>query len=600
MISAFLAIIAETIWGSSAKVLMNLNLLVATLLEAMMLVAGAGEPEELTEDEIQRFENYASHPLKINSANVRDLEVSGLFTTFRAASLYDYISRNGPVLSVQELSAVDGFDLQIAQALSWFVSFAPDSQGQAAPWVADAEFQTGTSSKFPPGGDQSRTSLSWLSSSRLQKGEDCYFNLGVAGQYESVRPDVPCSISALTLSCGLNFPKAGLKLYLGDFNARFGQGAIMWNTLQINSATSVNSLIFRPSGLAVSHSSKGGYAHTGAALAWSSGRWSLSAALALPGFKTALIAAANGGKTAPAAGFSPMLNLNWWGRFCSLGLNAVSAIMPGLRGPDISAALSADFRTSIRGADLSGEIALILSPSNGTETGGNRMLTSAAACLGCIVPAGEWLKTGARISYTSQKHFARLILEANAPKGHHFALAAAFTNNKGSKTSRVDAIADFKWAEIFRISFRIKENLIFAEPVHQSLTLRSDASLTWKGNWTTSLTAACSRTSQWGLALYAEQEWKVESLCSAHLRAGIFSIDDWAGRIYFYEPDIPGRFTVPALYGRGWWISAHCSAKIARALKFSCRIAYKDYVFMEEKSRKPPVLEARMSLVTNF
>ena len=61
-----------------------------------------------------------------------------------------------------------------------------------------------------------------------------------------------------------------------------------------------------------------------------------------------------------------------------------------------------------------------------------------------------------------------------------------------------------------------------------------------------------------------------------------------------------GRFTVPALYGRGWWISAHCSAKIARAFKLSCRLAYKDYVFMEKQSRKPAVLEARISLVTNF
>lgn len=578
---------------------MNLNLLVATILEAMMLVAGAGEPEELTEDEIQRFEHYASHPLRINSANARELEVSGLFTTFRAVSLYDYICRNGPVLSVQELSSVDGFDLQIAQALSWFVSFAPDAEGETGRWVADAEFQTGSNSKYPPDGETSRTSLYWLSSSRLQKGENCYFNLGVAGQYESVHPEVPCSLSALTLSCGLNFPKAGLKVYLGDYNARFGQGAIMWNTLQINSATSVNSLILRPSGLSVSHSSKGGYAHTGAGLSWSAGRWSLSAALALPGFKTALIASANGGKPAPA-GLSPMLSLNWWGQSCSLGFNAISIFMPGPSGPGISAAVSSDFRATIRGADLSGEIAVIFSPSNVPRTGESKPPASASACLGCIIPAGEWFKTGALISYTSQKHFARIILEANAPKGHHFSLAAAFTNSKGSQTSRVDATAELKWAEMLRMSFRIKENLIFAAPVHQSLTLRSDASLTWKSNWTTSLTAACSRTSKWGLAIYAEQAWKVESLCSAHLRAGIFSIDDWTGRIYFYEPDIPGRFSVPALYGRGWWISAHCSAKIARAFKLSCRLAYKDYVFMEKQSRKPAVLEARISLVTSF
>ena len=68
-VSPIIAIIAENGLGFIGICAMNLGTLMVTIIEAMLIVAGAGEIEELTEDEIQRFEYFASHPLTINSAS---------------------------------------------------------------------------------------------------------------------------------------------------------------------------------------------------------------------------------------------------------------------------------------------------------------------------------------------------------------------------------------------------------------------------------------------------------------------------------------------------------------------------------------------------
>ena len=569
---------------------MNLNLFVTTLLRAMLIVSGAGQMEDLTEDEKQIFEHYAAHPLPVNTSDVRSLRESGLFSEFRAASLADYISRNGPVLSVRELATVDGFNQEIAEALSWFISFDTASLREDRRTVCDSRFQAGASLL-------QKQSWSWLSNARLQKGQDYFVNAGVAGQCLPSGQNIP-SISALTISSSLNFPRAGLKLYLGDFNARFGQGAACWNSLLIKSYTSVNSLILKPSGLAESRSDKGNYAKTGLGARFSFGRCELSLALTLPGFKTALLTSINGNPKG-GTGFEPLLNFNWWGRHCSLGLTSVVTILPSASASVISTAVSADFRTCLRGVDLAGEVALMV------KTHSSHPVVEPAARLACTVPAGEWFKAGTCLIYTKTRHTASLIFEARTPKQHSFALGACFTNSHSSsgtsrQTARFDATASFRWAQVWAWDLRLKENLDFACPQQLVSTLRTDLAASWASAWTTSLTAACSKSSKWGLAIYLEQSLRSASSVSAHLRAGIFSIDDWDGRIYFYEYDLPGRFTVPALYGRGYWISAHLGAKIARCFRLDFRLSYKDYAFMPPDVRKDPALEARLGFSTNF
>ena len=51
---------------------------------------------------------------------------------------------------------------------------------------------------------------------------------------------------------------------------------------------------------------------------------------------------------------------------------------------------------------------------------------------------------------------------------------------------------------------------------------------------------------------------------SLYARGGLFKVDNWDDRIYVYERDAPGSFTVPTRYGRGWAGSLYAAWHIAR------------------------------------
>ena len=62
---------------------------------------------------------------------------------------------------------------------------------------------------------------------------------------------------------------------------------------------------------------------------------------------------------------------------------------------------------------------------------------------------------------------------------------------------------------------------------------------------------------------YAELARRGPAL-SLYARGGLFKVDNWDDRIYVYERDAPGSFTVPARYGRGWAASLYAAWHLAR------------------------------------
>ena len=94
---------------------------------------------------------------------------------------------------------------------------------------------------------------------------------------------------------------------------------------------------------------------------------------------------------------------------------------------------------------------------------------------------------------------------------------------------------------------------------------------------------------------YVEGGYRTDRL-SAYLRQGFFQADNWDDRIYIYERDVPGSFTVPALYGRGLWTSAMVSYKAFRSLKLAARCSYTAYY----KQFKPGKAELKLYVVWKF
>ena len=77
------------------------------VVSAILVLTGASSPEELGESEIERFQHYAEHPLRINQLSHSRLLSSGLFSAYQVASLEDYRSRSGDILGVTDLGLVD-------------------------------------------------------------------------------------------------------------------------------------------------------------------------------------------------------------------------------------------------------------------------------------------------------------------------------------------------------------------------------------------------------------------------------------------------------------------------------------------------------------
>ena len=195
--------------------------LLADFVSAVLLITGAGTMEDLSESEAERFERYASRPLCINLAPRSKLLSSGLMSAYQVASLEDYRSRCGDVLSFAELAAVDGFGREYAQALSQFVSLEASSGGGSfTPVRGSAMVRGSTRSSVNPKGSVKETCSGMKY--QIQAGERAEFFLSRRSTYSS--PEYgPSTFSAAF------YGRRGGKLVAGDFNARFGQGLIMWS-----------------------------------------------------------------------------------------------------------------------------------------------------------------------------------------------------------------------------------------------------------------------------------------------------------------------------------------------------------------------------------
>ena len=591
-----------------------------TILEAIALILGAVNEEELSESEIERMMHYAEHPLHINSASRRELLSSGLLSQFQCISLLDYIAATGPVMSGRELSLVDGFDSEIAEALCFFLSFdtSPPSGGV---WAADVDSYADVKalnedSAWDVGGTFGlRTAVS--------KGERLQFGLAGKGGWKAAgsqtgsaaassagtsgsggQGKTSFSAEALSAWCVSSFSRGKVRLYCGDFNARFGQGLCAWNTMTLSDISTTSALIRRPTGLGVSQSLTGNYAHTGLGASFETGAFTLSAVAAVPGLKTVLLSAINSSRGgSDVAGLQGIVNCNWWGRLCSAGLTSSVSSYPSAYGWRTTADFAADFRGCFSGVDIASEVAWGL-----CSAGGGVSALSPRAVLSVVSPLGECFKLGSTLRYSSSKHQAALIGEYSSRRGisaslglslRHSSSSRGFVESAlpGTNELRIEGRAQWKWAENSAVSLRAREKLNLNDVPGSVFDCRGDVSVGYGKIWASGASVRASRSRGcWGLVVYLEQSCRIERKLSAYLRAGVFSVDDWEGRIYVYEHDIKGRFNIPALYGRGVWGSLFASWRPTARLKLSSRLSCYSYPFMPLKTRKPTKLEARVLL----
>ena len=587
--------------------------IVAVLLVAC-LDAGAQEKDSFTfisefmgnetaEDadpaEIERLENFIRHPLRINSADESRIRESGLFTPFQMASLLDYRSRHGDVLSMTELSAVDGFGQDFVRRLAPFISletYRHPGQRSSDSRRIYQELQIKGSVRINDGNDE-QYALKY----RIDAGTCIKASLALSKSMSSKSPD------AVAGSLFWYSGRQDVKVAAGNFNARFGQGLALWNGMSISGLNKPSTYLKRSSNLSPSSSYTGNYAFTG-----------MAAEIMTADVRMTFLTALSGSKS--DVGVLPAANISWLWHSGQVGMTHYADFRfpsTGMNIPDMKS--SVDIALTARGVDFFAEavydwvsvvpgfLAGLVVPAgenlrmasmlrfypsafNPTYSAAARSLTKCsneyAASLSGEFSAGQW------ISIKGQDGFGSSVRRIQGMICMDAAYLPVPRSDSG-KSLQLKSLAEIKlmlnesvalkwrvderirtWGQPFRTDFRMD---IFCYSRFIDFNIRTNL-------------VNCVSTS---FLFYAEGTLKPKSV-RISLRSGVFHVDNWDDRIYAYERDIPGSFNVPSFYGRGYWISLSGNWKFARWGSAYIRGAMTRYPWMEKK--KPGKAELKLML----
>ena len=552
--------------------------LLIDLLGAMLALSGAGSPEELSEYEAERFAHYAEHQLALNNSSRSRLLSSGLFSAYQVAAIEEYRKRYGDILSLAELALVDGIGPSTAEALGFFVSFGSSLPPGARErrWVRQSLMIRGAArargTPVQNGWAERDTAFAAGAKYHLEIGERAEFFWSSRTTYSS--PEQAPGTFSIALSS-----RRGARLLLGDYAARFGQGLILWSSFSMSGFGSVAAFRRNASGFAPT----GSYSPSlsGAALDFPAGRWNFGAALVSDALRSFLSGAESAvGDVAPV----PVVHTSYFGRRGQFGVQAL------YRDGTV---VSADGTLGLGHWSLFGEAALssvlikedgfVLRRSRAAAVGGVRWAPAYKlqfAALARYYPAGFYSPySGAPRSASKVSDETGVSLGAQW-RWAELTLDAARHPEKGTSQYRVlvSSVPEFslfggtlwpalRWTEKYRPSDR--------EPWRHEI--RADIKYT-HGIWSATFRGHLVRCKELGALGYAELG-AVGLQYSAYVRLASFRADNWADRIYCYERDLPGAFSVPAFSGHGWSVSATAGLKIRRqklSLKSSfLRRAYK-------------------------
>lgn len=522
--------------------------LLISLMEAILLLTGAGNMEELGESEVERFESLASHPVCINIASAGRLRSCGLFSEYQVASLLDYISRTGDVLSATELGTVPGFTPALSEALCLFISFESHSPaGKKHGNRLRQELML--RDVFRDGGQ------TFSGKYHLKYGER-------AEIYLSGKKELTGSLSI--------YGKRPWKMVLGDFNTRFGQGLLAWSGFSLSGFSTVSSFCRNASGI----SGTGSFSPSrrGFVAGYDGRRWSGTAALDTEG---SLVCSASLFGGSGKAGLNAMLgrqgrgmSLDWkkvFGHvelFGEAAFSGKAAVLSGLKWEPA-------YKVSVA---LLGRY---YAPGYASGSAG-------AARSASKVEDEAGITTGMQVRWFS----------ATVDMALHPGRMAARKNNYQQFKSVISASPEFKagawtmttvlkWTE--RMYLSPDGDSFKAEWRHD---MRCDMKADRGGlHGALRLNGVQVTPRHPGALAYLEIGYKSPSdtarvQWSAFLRGTVCETDGWTSRIYAYERDLPGSFNVPAWYGskRGLSLVAGLNYRQKRFRhRLNLRISTKDF-----------------------
>ena len=471
------------------------------VVRAALYLTGADSPEDRDDRLVDELESFRSRPLPLNLASRARLLDSGLLTTYQVAALDEYRSLSGDVLSFSELERVDGFGREAVAALQPFLSLESVRQpGEAVRDTLTFRHSALIRVTRQDVGAKYRLTAGKMEAAGAWKGRSGTFY-------------------------GLYRLRKG-KILLGDYNVRYGQGLAFWSSFQLAGLSTLEAFSKRANGIAPSWSFNGAGTHRG--LAWDyTGRH----------FQWALFGAWDGTVGAHAG---------WLGRHAQVGLTATPA------------RISLDGKWGIRGVDLFGEAAW------GWKT--------PAGLAGSLFPMGEHWKGALQVRAIPSAYSGKKNGEYGAAGGVAFlsdsrsfkaslTVDAALLPKPATDTGRKQAKSTGLLSWTVTENWLLESRLVYRWRNYESnrVDIRADAA--WSRSvWTVKGRLNGVHDGGFGLLGYLEGGWKPPGgfawiRITAHATAG------WQSRIYVYERDAPGNFTVPAYYGTGFAAMAYAGWK---------------------------------------
>lgn len=522
------------------------------ILRAARYLSGAGSEEEIPQEWMQELERASR--VRVNSPRLRP---GPLLSAYQVASILDYRERAGDILSFEELMLVDGFDRAAVDALKPFLIL---DRGAAA----DTSGVQGTALvRYASGGVGGK----------------------VKAQWRQVRAGGAWRGREGTFYSEYTFRRA--RLVLGDYKLRFGQGLLLWDGFTMSSLSTVDAFVQRATGVSPVWSFSPAEVKRGGAAEWISGPWQAVAFAALG--SSGLGAAGAQGSWLGTAGVqesglgSAGVQGSWLGRWGQLGAAVIwqdGKPAVSLQGFVNHKGLSAAWEGAWKSGSLAGKATLrwrmadaldlafqaraIPSRFSGKKQG------EYGLAAGMARSSGRWVPLHGKSGFGSSVVAHQLSLTADA--------SLLPLPGEDPRRLQVRVYGTWQWqlSPLWALELRLTERYRSYEPSRTSL--RADLRLgsgPWlsvlrleavhSGRWGNVLQAVVveqgnETNSNWGALGYLEGGYKGESL-SAYLRLTGFSVSDWAARIYCYERDAPGTFSVPAYSGRGIAVSAYGGRK---------------------------------------
>lgn len=540
--------------------------------DALLRITGAGCMEELAESVVERYRNLHDHPLDLNSATRPRLLSSGLLSPWQAAMLLDLRNRTGDILSYAELSLLEGFPSDFTEALKFFTVLRTSSPAAHAEYrrtAHDIMLKASVRSALPYDGTQSCYGFKYS----IELGERAELHWSSRTTYDS--PE----FTAGKFSVSYQARRIPVRLFLGEYNARFGQGLAAWSGFSLSGLSSVQSFRRNGTGLSATSSFSGGL--HGAAAELDAGKWSLSAACS---FKDGI----------------GLVNATRYGRTFTIGAGAIAS-------ESGDAVLSADFRAGLPGLSLFGEAALDLAHHAPAALSGLIWIPVYGYKLALLA---RWYPevfssplSGAARSSTKVSD------ERGVSAGLQFPWLSAtldlsdHPSKEGLQCKSILVLSREMRSNADSSALSVKPSLRMAARYrpHEELPLRSelrgDLALSW---------GAARLNARYDALWYRDMAWLwyVEpgvvmpaspgrSGLNLWCRFTLFKVDSWDDRIYSYERDAPGNFNVPAYYGRGYSLSMYSAARSADGRHRLClRVSLTSYPWTEKD--KPGRVEARV------